>query len=202
MFTVAAIFVLALSVGANASVFTIVDAILIRPLEYRHPEQLVTVWSVGPDQRKHPFTIPGFLDYRERNRVFSAIAALGSWNANLSGEVDPQRVMGVRLSANYFEMLGVKAAAGRVFAAEDDAPGSRRVVLLAYPLFQQRFGADREVVGRNVLLNGEPYTVVGVLPPHFRFPGVPAEIAVPLSPDTDPWRNIETRYTFCGCSGD
>jgi len=196
VFTLAAVFVLALSIGANASIFTVVDSILIRPLEYRHPERLVTIWSISPDHRRHPFTIPGFLDYRERSRVFDSIAALGSWNANLSGEGNPQRVTGVRASANYFEMLGVVPAAGRVFVPDDDAPGRPKVALLAYPLFQQRYGGDFEVVGRNILLNGEPYTVVGVLPPHFRFPGSLAEIAVPLSPDTDPWRNNRNSVHF------
>jgi len=200
LFSLATIFVLAVSIGANAAIFTMVDSILLRPLEYRHPEELVTVWSTGPDGSKRPFTIPGFLDYSQRNRMFDGIAALGSWSANLTGEADPQRILGVRISANYFRMLGVKAGAGRVFVPDDDAPGSPKVALLAYPLFVQRYGADSHVVGRSILLNGEPYTVVGVLPRHFRFPNHQAEIAVPLSPDTDRGAPIETRWPFCGCT--
>jgi predicted permease len=195
-FTFAAIFTLALSIGANASVFSVVNAVLLRPLGYRNPQELVSMWGIRPDGSRYPFTIPGFLDYRQRNRVFQEVAAMGSWNTNLTGEAQPERVLGVRISAGYFRMLGVDAVIGRALVPEDDAPGSPKVVVLTWPLWQRHFGGDRHQVGRTMLLNGERYTIVGVLPRDFRLNYNHAELAVPLSPDIDPWRNNRGSTAF------
>jgi predicted permease len=195
-FTFAAVFALALSIGANASVFSVINSVLLRPLGYRNPQELVSMWGIRPDGTRYPFTIPGFLDYRLRNRVFQDVAAMGSWNANLTGEAQPERVLGVRITAGYFRMLGANALIGRALVPEDDAPGSPKVVVLTWPLWQRRFGGDRSHVGRTMLLNGERYTIVGVLPPDFRLHYNHAELAVPLSPDIDPWRNNRNSTAF------
>ena len=110
-FTFAAVFALALSIGANASVFSVINSVLLRPLGYRNPHELVNMWRIRPDGGRYPFTIPGFIDYRDRNRVFQDVAAMGTWNTNLTGEAQPERVLGVRISGNYFRMLGVDAVA-------------------------------------------------------------------------------------------
>ncbi|MDP8983171.1 MAG: ABC transporter permease [Acidobacteriota bacterium] len=195
-FAFAAVFALALSIGANASVFSVINSVLLRPLGYRNPQELVNMWRIRPDGGRYPFTIPGFIDYRDRNRVFQEVTAMGSWNTNLTGEAQPERVLGVRISGNYFRMLGVDAIAGRTLLPEDEAPGSPKVVVLTWPLWQRRFGADRSQIGRSMLLNGERYTIVGVLPPEFRLQYNHAELAVPLSPDTDPWRNNRKSTAF------
>ena len=188
-FTLATIFALALGIGANASIFTIVRSVLLRPLPLKNPRELVELWRTRPERDRYPFNLPTFLDLRDRNRALQDVAAYGSWNANLMGEAEPERLLGVRASANYFEMLGVQAARGRTLAPDDDIPGRPKVVVLTYGLWQRRFGSDPGIVGKPVLLNGEPYTVVGVLPRTFALGYVSAEIAVPLVPDADPWRN-------------
>ena len=195
-FTLATIFALALGIGANASIFTIVRSVLLRPLAMKNPQELVELWRVRPERDRYPFNVPAFIDVRDRNRSLQDVAAYGSWNANLQGEAEPERLLGVRASANYFQMLGIQAALGRTLVADDDVPGRPKVVVITYGLWQRRFGADPSIVNKPVLLNGEPYTVVGVLPRTFALGYVAAEIAVPLVPDADPWRNVRGSIHF------
>lgn len=187
-FAVITVLVLAIGIGANTALFTVVNAVLLRQLPFREPDNLIRIWSSRPDMAKGPFSLPDFLDYREQNRSFERLSAFGNWNVNLTGQGDAERLAGLRVSADFFSLLGVDAAFGRTLLAEDDRPGAPRVVVMTYGLWQRRFGADRNVVGRNILLNGESFTVVGVLPPQFFFPVREVELACPLSPMTDPWR--------------
>jgi putative ABC transport system permease protein len=196
VFTAVAVLTLALGIGANAAIFSIVNAVLLRALPFAEPERLVAVSSRRADANRNPFTLPDFLDFRDRNRTLSGIAAYGSWNPNLTGTGDPERLSGVRASAGLFDILGVQAVAGRTLRAADDVPGNERVVVLGHALWQRRFGADPAVVGRQVILNGAGYEVVGVLPPEFIFPVREAEVAVPLAPDADPLRGVRTSVNF------
>jgi predicted permease len=195
-FTVVAVLTLGLGIGANTAIFSLVNAILLRQLPFKNPEQLVAVDSKRTDPGKHPFTIPDFIDYRDQNQTLEQIAAFANWSASLTGSGEAERVQGMRISANAFQLLGVEAVVGRVLVPEDDTPGRQNVLVLSHGLWQRRFGADPRLVGQTLSLNGHSYTIVGVLPPQFIFPIREAELAVPLAPDADPWRSARTSTNF------
>jgi predicted permease len=200
-FTIPAILALALAIGANASVFTVVHSVLLQPLPMRRSQELVSVVSVRPDGTRYPFNIANFLDLRDCNRVLSDLAASAGFNANLTGEANPERLPGVRVTPNFFEVLGVEAALGRTILADDGAPGRSKIVVLTWRLWQRRYGADRGILGRTIRLNGEPHVVVGVLPPLFTFRNGTAEFATPLLLDMDPNRDKRTSTAFLAAYG-
>jgi putative ABC transport system permease protein len=202
-FTLIAVITLALGIGANTAIFSLVNSILLRQLPFRQPERLVWVDSRRPASGKYSFTLPDFIDYRDQNQSLSGIAAYASWSANLTDQGEPEQLQGLRISANAFELLGVEAVAGRVLAPGDDAPGQQHVAVLSYGLWRRRFGADPQLVGKKLTLNGASYTVVGVLPPQFFFPIRirDAELAVPLAPDADPLRGVRTSTNFLRALG-
>jgi putative ABC transport system permease protein len=191
-----AVLALTLGIGGNTAIFSLVNSIILRQLPFRQPEQLVWVFSRRPDPGKQPFTIPDFIDYRDQNQSLSGIAAYANWSANLTAQGEPERLQGLRISANAFEMLGVEAVVGRALLPADDTPGQQQVVVLSYGLWQRRFSADPQLVGKTLTLNGASYTVVGVLPPQFFFPIKEAELAIPLAPEADPWRGVRTSVNF------
>jgi predicted permease len=195
-FTIPATFALALSIGANTSVFSVLKSVLLDPLPMQRPEQLMAVHQIRPDGQKFPFNIPFYLDLRDRSRVFQDMSAQGFWNANLTGEANPERLMGVRATGNFFTMLGVEAALGRTIVPEDARPDSPKVVVFTWKLWQRRYGGRREIVGGIVRLNGEPYTVIGVLPQSFSFRSAANEFAVPLVIETDPFRDARVSTAF------
>jgi len=195
-FTIPAAFALALSIGANTSVFTVVKSVLLEPLPMKQPEQLMAVYQIRPDGEKFPFNIPFYLDVRDRSRVFQDVSAQGFWNANLTGEATPERLLGVRATGNFFTMLGVQAALGRTIAPEDARPDRPKVVVLTWKLWQRRYGGRSDIVGSSVRLNGEPYTVIGVLPRSFSFRSAANEFAVPLVIETDPFRDARVSTAF------
>jgi len=171
-FTFIAVIALALGIGANSAIFSVVDAVLLRPLPFKHPEQLVMVWE-NAAHLGFPRNTPSpanFLDWQKQTQSFSGMAAMVERSFNLTGVGEPERLEGRRVSANLFELLGVPAALGRTFVADDDRPGTH-VVLLSYSLWQRRFGSDPAVIGRALTLNGESYTVVGVMPQLMQLPG-------------------------------
>jgi len=170
-FTIIAVSALALGIGANSAIFSVVNAVLLRPLPFKNPEQLVMVWEnathVGfPKNTPSP---PNFLDWQRQNTVFTGMAAMAERSFNLTGVGEPERLDGRRVSANLFNLLGVPALLGRTFVPDDDRSGSH-VVLLGYSLWQRRFGSDPSVIGRAVTLNGETYTVIGVMPRSVHLP--------------------------------
>jgi predicted permease len=196
LFTLLALVTLALGIGGNTAMFSLVSNILLRELPFREPEQLVWVFSRRVDPGKRPFSLPDFMDYRDQNQSLAGIAAYANWSANLTDPGDPERLQGLRMSANVFQMLGVEASTGRAFLPEDDTPGRQRVVVLSDGLWRRRFGADPQLIGKTLTLNGSSYTVVGVLPRQFFFPVKEAELAIPLAPDADPWRDVRTSVNF------
>ena len=195
-FASVAILTLALGTGAVAAIFSIVNAVLLRPLPFREPDRLVAVSLRRVAGGGHPFNLPDFLDDRDRNRTLAGIAAYGTWSGNLTGAGEPERLSGLRVSANLFELLGVRAKAGRALVAADDRPENRHVVVLGDALWRRRFGGDPGVVGRTLTLNGAGYEVVGVLPRDFLFPVADAELAIPLAPDADPQREVRASVNF------
>jgi predicted permease len=171
-FTIIAVVALALGIGANSAIFSVVNAVLLRPLPFKAPDQLVMVWEnathVGfPKNTPSP---PNFLDWQRQNTVFTGMAAMSERSFNLTGIGEPERLDGRRVSANLFDLLGVPALLGRTFVPDDDRPGAH-VVLLSYSLWQRRFGSDPSIIGRAVTLNGESYTVIGVIPRGVDLPG-------------------------------
>ncbi|HEY2797782.1 MAG TPA: ABC transporter permease [Thermoanaerobaculia bacterium] len=187
-FAAAFVATLALGIGANTAIFTVVRAVLLRPLPFTGADRLVGVYSVEPGSDRQPFSIADFLDLRSGARSFEFLIAWGGWSANLTGVDEPVALKAQWTSAGFFGSLGVGAALGRTPSAEEERPGAARVALLGDGLWRSRFGADPAVLGRVLTLNGEPYTVIGVLPPTFPFFASGAELVSPLSLETDPRR--------------
>src|SRR6185436_18604994 len=165
---------LALGIGANAAIFSLIDAVLLRPLPYPDPERIVVPWEINAEVGARlgldrlPASPADAFDFASRNRTFEALAWIRSDPVNLTGSGEPERVGGVRVSDQFFRVLGVQPIVGRTFADGDADRGT--VVLVAEVLWRTRLGADPAVVGRQISLNGEPATIVGVLPSTFRFP--------------------------------
>ena len=179
-FAAVAVLTLALGIGANTAIFSVVNAVLLRPLPYRDPARLVTVLHDG----WKPVAPANFLDWREQSSSFESIAAAQLWSLTMTGRDRPEQLELLQTSAEMFHVLGVEAALGRTFAAGEDRPGREHVVVLSHGFWQRRFGAARDVVGQQVTLDGEPYTIVGVMPPGFQFApfwATHAEAWVPLN---------------------
>jgi predicted permease len=182
LFTSLAVVALALGTGASTAIFTVVDSVLLRPLPYAEPERLVV--ALHGAAATGPVSPADYLDYRGAARSFDAIGAAQAWAATLTGGDRPERLAGLQVSTSLFQVLGVSPIAGRTFVDDEDAPGRNRVVVLGHALWQRRFAADPRIVGRSISLDGEPYTVLGVMPPSFRFAPfwqTRAELWVPLS---------------------
>jgi len=170
-FTLVAVFTLALGVGANTAIFSVVNAVLLQPLLFAKADELVVISRTRGGEERWPFPPAAYLDLKRRNTVFAGVAALSNkgWPANLTGAGDPERLQGYQVSANLFPLLGAAAESGRTFLDEEDRPGGNRVVVLSHELWVRRFGGDKQIIGRALTLNGAAYTVVGVMPADFRF---------------------------------
>ncbi len=173
-FTIVALLTLALGIGANSAIFGVVRSTLLRPLPYPAPEQLVQLWNDyrQANGRIEPewFDPPGFDDWRSGNRTFEAMAAYSGWGPDLTGIGDPVTLNGLIVSGDYFKLLGIQPELGRFLSEADDADGVERAVVLSDAMWRTRFGADPAVLGKQLQLNGEPWTVVGVMPRGFRPP--------------------------------
>ncbi len=170
-FTCIAVLTLALGIGANTAIFSVVNAVLLRMLPFREPDRLVMVWedaSFAGFPRNTPAPA-NYADWKSQNQVFEEMAALDQRSFNLTGDGEPEKIEANGVTANFFGLLGIKPILGRVILPEEDKPEANKVVMLSYSLWQQRYGGDRGVVGRELLLNGEKYTVVGVMPAGFQF---------------------------------
>jgi putative ABC transport system permease protein len=195
-FTSVAVFLLTLSIGATTAIFSIVHAVLLRQLPFRDPQRLAILWMRVPGQDQTPFSLSDFLDYRDQNKSFEQIAAVANWSANLTGEGDAERVQGVKISANAFQLLGVQAAEGRTLLPDDDQPDHPKVAVISYGFWKRRFGGNPDSPGKAIRINGESYQIVGILPSDFVFPFFPADIASPLVPDADPRRLDRSSPSF------
>ena len=192
-FSAIAIITLALGIGANTAIFSVVNAVLLRPLPFVDPDRLVMVWedaSFAGFPRNTPAPA-NYVDVKTQNQVFEDIAAMDSRSFNLTGDGEPQKIDAFGVTANFFPMLGVQPVAGQWFSVDDDKPGANRVVVIGYGLWQQRYGGNRGIVGRDVLLNGEKHTVVGVMPAGFQFLDSKVGLWVPIAftPETLAARN-------------
>src|ERR1051325_3315547 len=171
-FTASAIAVLALGIGANTAIFTVVNAVLLRPLPFPEPSRLVRLWHVPPE-RSFPgmkiFAVSpaNYLDWKAQSHSFESMAAYNQRNANLTGRDHPESVITTYAEADFFDVVGVKPALGRTYTREEDQRGKGRVAVLSHQFWQTHFGGNASVLGRIMTLNGEPYTVVGVMPARF-----------------------------------
>jgi putative ABC transport system permease protein len=182
-FTIVAVVALALGIGANSAIFSVINTVLLRPLPYKDPDRLVMVWEDATHQG-FPHNTPAianYIDWRDQNHVFEQMAAMAPQSFNLTGVGEPERIDGERVSASLFHLLGVEPQLGRAFLREEDKSGGKRVVIMSHGLWQRRFGGDQNIIGRPVTLNSETYTVVGVMPPTFQFPSREVQLWVPIA---------------------
>ena len=180
-FSAVAIATIALAIGANTAMFTFVNGMLLRPLPYPDPDRIVRVLERLPSGGLNGASTLNYLDWANQNAVFEHMAAEVGWSATWSGVDEPIVIRGARVSPRYFDIFGTKPALGRTFLPDEDRAGKDHVVLLSHGLWERRFGADPALVGRAVLLDGEPYTVVGVLPEGGPFDRAAAQIWRPLA---------------------
>jgi putative ABC transport system permease protein len=181
-FTAVAIAALALGIGANTAIFSAVNAVLLRPLPYSEPEQLVWIWenNLTSDIEREPASFPNFSDWRNQNESFEDMAAFTIWLPILTNIGEPERIPGGLVSASLFSVLRAEPMLGRTFSPEEDRPGKNRVVVLSYRLWQRRFASDKSIIEKTIMLNGYLYTVVGVMPPSFEYPTPDNERAAEL----------------------
>jgi putative ABC transport system permease protein len=171
-FTLVVVLALALGIGANTAIFSVVNTVLLKPFVYKDSDRLAVVWGTSPQKEVGimPVTPADYTAWNERNTVFEQVAYSRDAQYSLTGAGEPESVRGYRFSANFFDVLGVQPLHGRTFTAEEDRPGANRVVVLSYKLWQRRFGGDTGVIGQSVTLSGNPYTIIGVMPPGFEHP--------------------------------
>src|SRR5689334_5582292 len=193
-FTVVAVIALALGIGANTAIFSVVNAVLLRPLPYAQPDRLMMIRETKlPQFPEFSVSPANFLDWQKQNTVFERMAAVQGAAFNLIGVGEPERLQGQRISDGFFAMLGATPALGRDFLAEEDQPGHNQVVILSHGLWQRRFGGDPNILGQAVTLNGQSYTIVGVMPSDFRF-GRTVEVWTPTAFTTDQAQSHGAHY--------
>lgn len=183
-FTVVAVITLMLGIGANSIIFTILSSVVLRPLPYPDADRLVQIWESNPRQQINKDTVSphNFMDWREQSKSFEQLTASRYSAFNLTGDYEPERLVGASVSSGFFTVLGVTPVLGRNFLAEEDTAGKNRVAILSHGLWSRRFGSDPGLIGRTLTLNGESYTVIGIMPPDFQFP-VSVELWTPMAID-------------------
>jgi predicted permease len=183
LFYAVVILTLALGIGANAAIFTVVNGVLLQPLPYPHPERLMMVWTHNPRQGfdKDVGTYPNFEDWRRASQSFGRMSGYFGASVTLTGSGEPAQIRGARVTHEFFETMGVVPLQGRAFSSANGQAGGERVVIVAHGLWTRRFGADASIIGRRIALNGVPYEVIGVMPASFKHPA-DAELWMPLAP--------------------
>ncbi|MCI0486444.1 MAG: ABC transporter permease [Blastocatellia bacterium] len=182
-FSLVAIITLALGIGANTAIFTVVNAVLLQPLPFPESDRLVLLNESGT-QMQMSVAWPNYLDWREQNRVFEHIGVFNRGSYNLTGSGEPERILAARMSADLFAALKADASIGRVYTDDEDKPGANAVVVLSHGLWQRRFGGEPQILNQTISLNGRGYTVIGVMPQEFQFPNR-VEMWVPVAPLSD-----------------
>lgn len=180
-FVFVAVLTIALGIGVNTAIFSAVDSVLLRPLPFKDPERVMAVWEHTPHLgiARNEFAPANYFDLRKQNSVFEELGAFGQLSTNYTGEGEPEQLEGQLVTANVFSILGAAPALGRTFAADEDQAGRSNVAVLSHSLWQRRFNRDPEIINRTITLNGESFTVVGVMPPDFFFPVPETELWLP-----------------------
>src|SRR3954452_7291501 len=197
LFTTAAVLTLALGIGANSAIFTVVNAVLLRPLPYPAPDRLMMLWTSNPRQGfdKDVSAYPNFDDWRRQSTSFERIAAYTGANFALTEAGDPVQIRGAMVTPGFFETLGVPPALGRAFDAREDAAGGDRAAILSHGLWRTRFGSDASILGRSIMLNGVARVVIGVMPSSFAHPET-AQVWTPLARSGPLAQTMQSRGTF------
>jgi putative ABC transport system permease protein len=197
-FSAIAVLTLALGIGANTTIFSIVNAVLLRPLPYPNPDRLVAIYNYTASDGNVSFSYLDFLEWQRENRSFAVLATYRRSNFTLSGTAQTEHVQGDLISAEFFDMLGVKSLIGRTFKSADDHLGSAPVVLLSEGFWRRRYGAQPTILGQTIALDGTAYTVVGIIPANFSFSGnefVTGDAYVPIGQSTD-WSLRDRKITY------
>jgi predicted permease len=198
-FTIVAAVMLALGIGANTAIFSVVDAVLLRALPFKNPGQLVMIWETEPSAPTGRFPVagPDFKNWLAQNKVFQGMAAGFQDTATLTGSGEPLMLTGDSVSPRLFQLMGVQPLYGRAFASDESQPGRDHVLILSYGLWRQAFGANPAIVGKTVTLSGEAYDVIGVMPPSLHFPeifGWKAEYWVPINFEQPAWKKDRSSH--------
>ena len=182
-FAAVAILCLALGIGVNSTMFSVVDTVEIRPLPFRDPARLVAVYTTRPGSGvdRGSVSYPDWREWKTRTHSFEELAGVGGRSLTLSDKDEPERFNGATVTWNLFPALGIQPILGRQFLPEEDRPGGPPVVMLSHGVWQRRYAADPSIIGRTITVNGTPSTVVGVMPPRFQFPQR-AQLWIPLTP--------------------
>src|SRR5262249_51572993 len=191
-FALVIVLTLALGIGANTAIFSVAHAVLLAPLPYHEPGRLVVMWAKNDKKNltEQPASYPNLKDWKEQNQVFEQVSGLRGESFSLTDRSEPERVSGLRVSVNILSLLGVKPLLGRDFLPEEEQPGREAVALVSHTLWQRRYAGDPGLVGRTLTLDGKGYTVVGILPPGLKHPGLTfatlppsgADVWIPLIP--------------------
>lgn len=194
-FACVSVLALGLGIGANSAIFTVVNSVLLQPLHFEKPQQLVVVQERNLKAGFPEFSLsPGnYLDFRDHNHSFSGITAFGGQGLNLAGGTQPERLSGARVTTDFFQVLGRTPMLGRTFTAQEGQLGSQNVAILSYGVWQRRFAGSREALGQTLKMNEEVYTVVGVMPADFEFPGR-TEIWTPMAMTSQNWQQRGGHY--------
>jgi putative ABC transport system permease protein len=185
-FTVVAVITLALGIGANTAIFSLVNSILLQPLPFREPDRVVRLIQASPKLGLDTWGVSqaNFAAYRDQNRSFETVALYNSGGINLTGAGEPERLPVTNATSDFFKVFGVSPMLGRTFVEGEDAPGKNTVCVISYAFWQRRFGGDENVVGQMLSLNNTPTQIVGVMPPEFKFPRLEIDLWIPLALDT------------------
>src|SRR5262245_31041460 len=196
-FTLIAVLTLGLGIGANTAIFSVVHALLLRPLPYHEPDRLVLLTNKTKRNPRSGISYPNFSDWRDRAQSFEGMAAVRAGDFNLTGVDKPVQLDGRMVNWNFFSLLGVQPQLGRNFALEDDRYGAPRTVLISHGMWQAKFGGDMSIIGRKLTLSGELYQVIGVLPPGFEYCS-PADVYLPIGLELKPQTGMTDRGTSIG----
>ncbi len=195
-FTLVAVLTLALGIGANTAIFSVVNAVLLRSFPYQEPDRVMMVWEKRVRENKNDNVVApaDFTDWKTRQQVFEGMAAQIETTLDLTGDGEPERILAGNVSASFFNVMGVKLALGRDFLPEEEQPGHNQVVILNHSLWQRRFNADPQIIGKKITLSNVPYEVIGVLPPSFWFPNQELALWYPLDFTTQGMRTRTSHF--------
>jgi predicted permease len=190
-FTAVAVLTLALGIGANTAIFSIVNGVLLNPLPFPHPQELTVLYEHTTNDEESSISYPNFLDWQRTNSTFASMAAYRHEDFNITGSGEPERVRGGMVSAEFFPIFGVQPLLGRLFVRDEDRLGASPVALLGEGFWQRRFGSARDIIGKQIIMNGDAYTIVGVIPANFHFRvfnfGGIKDVYVPVGQTKDPF---------------
>ena len=172
-FTALSVLTLAAGIGVNTAMFSVVHAVLLKPLPYNDPDRIVWMTESGPEVANRWVSYPNFVDWRSRNQSFEAMSTFRGWSVNLTGTDQPESINSRMVTAGYFKVMGTAPMLGRDFTEADDLPGAAPVTILSHAFWQQRFGGDPNIVGKSITLDDKGYTIIGVMAADFAHQGPP-----------------------------